>query len=478
MGTTTARNVDGALSQLREHADRHLRQLDEFLRIESVSADPNRKAEVRRAAEWVVAELTRIGVHNARLHETPLHPIVTAEWLGAGPEAPTILVYCHYDVQPEDPLDEWTRSPFEPRFEDDRVYARGAADDKGQLFMHLKVAEAYLQGGAGRLPVNLRFLFEGEEEIGSDHLDAFLEEHRDALGADVVVVSDTAFFADEVPTLGYGLRGLAYLELHVGGPSQDLHSGQFGGGVANPANVLVEMLASLHDDQGHVTIPGFYDRVRALTDEERASIAALPFDEEHWRAETGVPAVDGEAGYSTLERLWARPTLDINGIWGGYSGEGSKTIIPARVGAKISCRLVPDQDHREITALVDEHLRRIAPPTVRVDVKRLHGGAPSITPLDHPAVSAAARALEASFGRSPVFTRGGGSIPVVASFDRILGLKTVLLGFGLPDENAHSPNEWLSLANYRRGMETLVRLWDELGRMGRAELTATRYSTM
>lgn len=473
MSTTTAIEADSALEQLRANADRNLQQLDEFLRIESVSADPTRKDEVRRAAQWVVDELTRIGVQNARLNETPGHPIVTGEWLGAGEDAPTILVYCHYDVQPTDPLEEWIRPPFEPRFEDDRCFARGAADDKGQLFMHLKAAEAYLRGGEGQLPVNLRFLFEGEEEIGSDHLDAFLEEQRDLLKADVVVVSDTAFFAHETPSLGYGLRGLAYLELHVSGPTQDLHSGQFGGAVANPANVLVEMLSSLHDEQGRVTIPGFYDRVRTLTDEERASLAALPHDDEAWRAEVNVPGLTGEEGYSTLERLWTRPTLDINGTWGGYSGEGSKTIIPARVGAKISCRLVPDQDHHEITELVDAHLRSIAPPTVNVEVKRLHGGAPSLTPLDHPAVVAAGRALAASFGKAPVFIRGGGSIPVVASFDRILGLKTVLLGFGLPDENAHSPNEWLSLANYRRGMETIVRLWHDLGRMGRAAVNAS-----
>ena len=482
--TTSTTPTRSALQFLRERSEEHLRQLDEFLRIESVSADPNRRQEVRRAAEWIVVDLTRIGVQNARLNETPLHPIVTGEWLGAGPDAPTVLVYCHYDVQPDDPIDEWIRPPFDPRFEDDRVYARGSADDKGQLFMHLKAAEAYLRGASGtgggasgpdgtdggRLPVNLRFLFEGEEEIGSDHLDAFLEQHRDELKADVVVVSDTSFFANEVPSLGYGLRGLAYLELNVIGPSQDLHSGQFGGAVANPANVLAGMIASLHDEHGRVTIPGFYDRVRPLTDDERASIAALPFDDDAWRAEIGVPALTGEEGYSTLERLWTRPTLDVNGIWGGYSGEGAKTIIPARAGAKISCRLVPDQDYRDMTALVGEHLKRIAPPTVRVEVKPLHGGAPSLTPLDHPAVHAASRALEASFGKRPVFIRGGGSIPVVASFDRILGLKTVLLGFGLPDENAHSPNEWLSLANYRRGMDTIVRLWDELGRMKPADL--------
>ncbi|MFN2483658.1 MAG: dipeptidase [Candidatus Limnocylindria bacterium] len=470
MTTPTATDTADATQFLRNRGEAHLRQLDEFLRIESVSADPARRQKVRAAAEWVRDELTRIGAENAQLHETPLHPIVTADWLHAAPDAPTVLVYCHYDVQPEDPVDEWVRPPFEPRHEGDRLYARGAADDKGQLFMHLKATEAYLRGGQGRLPLNLRFLFEGEEEIGSDHLDAFLESRPDLLGADVAVVSDTSMFAEGVPTLGHGMRGLAYLELRVSGPSQDLHSGQFGGAVGNPALVLARMLASLHDERGHVTVPGFYDAVRPLSDDERRSIASLPHDDEGFRSLTGVPQLAGEEGFSTLERLWVRPTLDVNGIWGGYTGEGAKTIIPAFAVAKISCRLVPDQDHREIARIVEEHLQRIAPPTVRAQVTRLHGGAPSLTPLDHPAVRAAGRALEATFGKPPVFTRGGGSIPVVASFDSILGLKTVLLGFGLPDENAHSPNEWLSLKNYRTGLETLVHLWDELGRMSPADL--------
>ncbi|MDQ3880520.1 MAG: dipeptidase [Chloroflexota bacterium] len=472
MTTPTADGVTTAVEFLRGRDEENLAQLDEFLRIQSVSADPARRDQVRRAAEWVRDELARIGAEHAELHETPLHPIVTADWLHAGPDAPTVLVYCHYDVQPEDPIHEWVRPPFEPRLEDERLYARGAADDKGQLFMHLKVVEAYLRGGEGRLPVNLRFLFEGEEEIGSDHLDEFLERRSDLLDADVVVVSDTSMFAEGLPTLGYGMRGLAYLELRVSGPSQDLHSGQFGGAVANPALVLARILASLHDERGHVTVPGFYDAVRPLSDDERRSIGSLPHDDDAFRAMTAVPQLAGEEGFSTLERLWVRPTLDVNGIWGGYTGEGAKTIIPAWVAAKISCRLVPDQDHREIARLVEEHLRALAPPTVRVEITRLHGGAPSLTPLDHPAVRAAGRALEATFGQPPVFARGGGSIPVVASFDTILGLKTVLLGFGAPNENAHSPNEWLSLRHYRTGLETLAHLWDELGRMTARELRA------
>jgi acetylornithine deacetylase/succinyl-diaminopimelate desuccinylase-like protein len=468
--TTATTAVQDAIDFLRDRDDDHLTQLDAFLRIPSVSADAERRGDVRRAAEWVADELRRIGVGDVALQETGGHPMVTGAWLGAGPAAPTVLVYCHYDVQPADPLEQWIRPPFEPRFEDGRCYARGAADDKGQLFMHLKAAEAYLAGAGGGLPVNLRFLFEGEEEIGSEHFASFLESHAAELTADIVIVSDTGFFDRDVPSISYGLRGIAYLEVTVRGPSQDLHSGGYGGAVANPANVLVEMLASLHDERGRVTVPGFYDHVRPLEPDERASLAALPFDEERWRAETGIPAPAGEAGYSTLERKTVRPTLDINGIWGGYTGEGAKTIIPAAASAKLSCRLVPGQDDRQIAELVRSHLERIAPPTVRVKARVIHTGAASVTPLRHPAVQAAARALEATFGRSPVFERSGGSIPAVAALDAILGLKSVLVGFALPDCNAHSPNEWLDLSNYRRGMETLVRLWAELGALTPEEL--------
>ncbi|MGH2402138.1 MAG: M20/M25/M40 family metallo-hydrolase, partial [Candidatus Limnocylindria bacterium] len=336
--------VDAATAYLREHDAEHRAQLDEFLRIESVSADPDRAAEVRRAAGWIVDELTRLGVECATIHENAHHPIVTAEWMNAGPDAPTVLVYCHYDVQPPDPLDEWIRPPFEPRHEDDRVYARGAGDDKGQLFMHLKAVEAWMRT-AERLPVNLRFFFEGDEEVGSEPIEQFIDEHADLLRADVCVVSDGDTFDDDgTPAIGYGLRGIAYWEVRVHGPRHDVHSGQYGGGVDNPANVLVRMLAALVDDQGRVAVPGFYDDVRDLTDEEHAAYAALPFDERAWTDESGVPApMEGERGHTLLERLSARPTFDIHGIWGGYTGEGAKTIIPAWAAAKISTRLVPDQ---------------------------------------------------------------------------------------------------------------------------------------
>ncbi len=471
--TSTQTGVDAALAYLADHADEHLAGLDEFLRLESVSADPERQADVRRTAQWVADELTRIGAEHAQLHETSSHPIVTADWLHAGPERPTVLVYCHYDVQPPDPLDEWVRPPFEPRYENDIVYARGSGDDKGQLFMHLKAAEAWLRG-AGGLPVNLRFFFEGDEEVGSLPIEEFIAEHPELLVADICVVSDTDMSDDDgTPGITYGLRGIAYWELKVRGPHQDAHSGSYGGGVDNPANVLVRLLASLTDEHGRVAVPGFYDRVRDLTDAEREAYAAQPFDEQEWRDLIGVPqAMPGEPGYSLIERLSARPTFDINGLWGGYSAEGAKTIIPAWAAAKFSTRLVPDQDHHEVERLVVEHLQRIAPPTVRIEVKVIHGGQPAITPLDHPAVQLAAGALEAAFGKATLFHRSGGSIPVVAALDTALGLKTVMVGFASPNGNFHAPNEWMPLANYRGGMNALVRLWDELGGSSPAELRA------
>jgi acetylornithine deacetylase/succinyl-diaminopimelate desuccinylase-like protein len=472
--TTTTSGVDAALQYLRDHADEHLKGLDDFLRLESVSADPAKKAEVRRAAQWVADELTRIGVENAQLHDTSSHPIVTADWLHAGPDAPTALVYCHYDVQPTDPLDEWVRPPFEPRYEDDIVYARGSGDDKGQLYMHLKAAEAWLRG-AGSLPLNLRFIFEGDEEHESEPVESFISAHPELLEADICIVSDSDMQDDEgSPAICYGLRGIAYWEVKVRGPFQDVHSGSYGGGVDNPANVLVRMLASLTDADGRVTVPGFYDRVRDLTDEERRAYAELPFDEEDWSRRLDVSGpMEGERGYTLAERLSARPTFDINGLWGGYSGEGSKTIIPAFAAAKISTRLVPDQDHGEIERLMVEHLQRIAPPTVKVEVKVIHGGQPAITPIDHPVVRHAAHALEGAFGKAPLYHRSGGSIPFVAALESGVGVKSVMVGFASPNGNFHAPNEWMPLANYRGGMDAIVRLWGELGAAGRAELAAS-----
>jgi acetylornithine deacetylase/succinyl-diaminopimelate desuccinylase-like protein len=469
--TETGAATDAALAYLREHEAEHLAQLIEFLRIPSVSADPARAGDVARTADWIVAELTRLGIDRATAHTTSHHPIVTGEWLHAGDDAPTVLVYCHFDVQPTDPDDEWVSPPFEPRTEDGRIYARGAGDDKGQLFMHLKAVEAWL-ATAERLPLNLRFFFEGDEEVGSEPIAAFIAEHADLLRADVCVVSDGDTFDDDgTPSIGYGLRGISFWEIRVSGPAHDVHSGQYGGGVDNPANVLVRMLSSLTDADGRFAVPGFYDRVRDLSDEERAAYAALPFDEAEWRAETGVPAsMDGERGHTLLERLSARPTFDINGIWGGYTGDGAKTIIPATATAKISTRLVPDQDHGEIAELVKAHLESIAPPTVTVDVRVIHGGNPAVTPLDHPGVARAARALDAGFGSAPLYTRSGGSVPVVAALDAALGLKTLMVGFANPTGNFHAPNEWISLRNVRDGLASIVHLWAELGAMSAEEL--------
>jgi acetylornithine deacetylase/succinyl-diaminopimelate desuccinylase-like protein len=469
--TTTVKGVEDALAYLRQHAEEHLAGLDAFLRLESISADPERTDEMRRTAQWVADELTRIGAEHAQLNETSGNPIVTADWLHAGDDAPTVLVYCHYDVQPVDPIDEWVRPPFEPRYEDDRLYARGSGDDKGQLYMHLKAAEAWLQG-VGRLPVNLRFFFEGDEEHDSRPVETFVKTQPELLEADVCIVSDSDMQDDDgTPAITYGLRGIAYWELKVRGPSQDVHSGSYGNGVDNPANVLVRMLATLTDEHGRVAVRGFYDRVRELSDEERAAYAAIPFDEAEWREVVGVKEpMTGEPEYSLLERLSARPTFDINGLWGGYSGEGSKTIIPAFAAAKFSTRLVPDQDHDEIERLVVEHLHRIAPPTVDVEIKVIHGGQPAITPLDHPAVEVAARALRETFGKDPVHHRSGGSIPVVPALDAELRLATVMIGFSSPNGNFHAPNEWMPLSNYRGGMDALVRLWGLLGEMTAAEL--------
>ena len=464
-------DLETALAYLRDNADEHLKGLDEFLRIPSISADPARREDVRRAAQWIADDLTRIGAEHATLTETSSHPIVTGDWLHAGPDAPTAIVYCHYDVQPVDPLGEWVRPPFEPRYEDDIVYARGSGDDKGQLFMHLKAAEAWLKG-VGTLPLNLRFFFEGDEEHESEPSETFVKAHPELLEGDVSIVSDSDMQDDEgTPAITYGLRGLAYWEVKVFGPFQDVHSGQFGGGVDNPANVLVRMLASLTDGRGRVTVPGFYDRVRDLTPEERAAYAEVPFDATDWAERIKVTGpMDGEEGYTLLERMSARPTFAVNGLWGGYSGEGSKTIIPAFAAAKISTRLVADQDHREIEQLMVDHLRAIAPPTVRVEVKVIQGGQPVSTPLDHPAITIAARALEQAFDKPPIFHRMGGSIPAVAAMESVLGLPSILIGFASPHGNFHAPNEWMPLANYRGGMEALVRLWQELGAVSPADL--------
>jgi len=443
------------------HRKQHLAQLTELLRIPSVSTDPRHAADVKLAADWVRRRLREAGCTRADVFKTERHPIVYGEWLGA-PGAPTVLFYGHYDVQPADPVNEWRTPPFEPTVKDDRIYARGASDDKGQLVLHVNALEAHLTS-RGSCPINVKFLIEGEEEIGSPSLEPFLRKNLELLACDSVVISDTSMLAKGVPTICHGLRGLAYIEVHLRGSSRDLHSGVYGGGVANPLLVLVQMLATLKDARGRVAVPGFYDRVRKLTAAERKAIAALPHSDERFKASIAAPELFGEKGFTTLERLWTRPSLDINGIWGGFSGDGAKTVIPAEAHAKVSMRLVPDQVSGEIAELALAHLRAIAPPSVTVDARNLHGGEPWLAPTDHPALQAAGRALERTYSRKPIYVREGGSIPVVPTFERLLGVPCVLMGFGLNDDNLHAPNEKFDLENFYLGMRSAAFLMEELG---------------
>ena len=456
---------------LDEHRESRLESYKALLRIPSISALPEHAADCRATAEWIAADLRASGVEHVELAETGGHPVVYGDWLHAD-GAPTVIVYCHYDVQPVDPLDLWKSPPFEPVVEGNRMLARGSADDKGQLHMHLRATEALL-ATRGRLPINLKFVFEGEEESGSVNLDRWLAAERERLTADLAVISDTGFFDGNLPAITIALRGLMYAQIDVTGTAVDLHSGSYGGAVQNPANALAQIIAALKGPDGRIRIPGFYDDVVALTDAERAAVAALPFDEEAYRAHLGLPALVGEVGFSTLERRGTRPTLDVNGIWGGFQGEGAKTIIPAHAHAKVSCRLVSNQDSGRILEQFRAYVEEIAPPGVVVTVTDLGGGEPSLTPIDHPATQAAARALAATFGREPVYIREGGSIPVCASFEGILGLPVVLLGFDPPDQQAHAPNEWMDLTNYEVGIRTIVRMWDELAGLDPAAVRVT-----
>ncbi len=463
--------MDSALAYARRHADRFVEELTDWLRIPSISTDPEYAGDVRRAAEWLAADLRRAGVSRVELMETGTaehrgHPVVYAEHL-VDAEAPTVLVYGHYDVQPPDPLELWTSPPFEPVLKDGHLVARGSSDDKGQVFMHAKAAEAYLKNDgpqAGGPPVNLKFLIEGEEESGSVNLDLFIEANKTLLKADVVLISDTGLFAPGVPSITYGLRGLAYVEVTLTGPARDLHSGMYGGAVHNPANALARMIADLHDADHRVTVEGFYDDVRPLTDDERAEFARLPFDEAAWLAEAGAKAPRTEKGYTTLEGVSARPTLDVNGIWGGYTGQGAKTVLPSKASAKISCRLVPDQTPADVTDKLRCHFERHTPDTMTLEFKDLHGGHGAIVDIKAPAMQAAKEAMRGVFGREPFFTREGGSIPVVAAFKRLLGLDTVLMGLGLDSDAIHSPNEKFGLDRFHQGIEASIRFMDAYAR--------------
>jgi acetylornithine deacetylase/succinyl-diaminopimelate desuccinylase-like protein len=435
-----------------ENKQRFLDELLDLLRIPSVSADSKYKGDVAKCAEAVKENLMKAGCDSAEICPTDGHPIVYAEKM-IDPSAPTVLVYGHYDVQPADPLELWHSGPFEPVIKDEKIYARGACDDKGQMFMHVKALE--VMNKTNTLACNIKFMIEGEEEVGSSNLGKFLEANKDRLKADIVLVSDTSMISMENPSLETGLRGLAYMEVEVTGPNRDLHSGVYGGAVANPINILAKMITSMHDENNHITIPGFYDKVDDLTDAERTELNKAPFDLEEYKKELGISDVRGEKGYTTLERTGTRPTLDVNGIWGGYTGEGAKTVLPSKANAKISMRLVPHQSSDEISEMFAKHFESIAPAGVTVKVTAHHGGEPVVTPTDSVAYKAAAKAIQTSFGKDPIPTRGGGSIPIVALFESILGLKTVLLGFGLDNDNIHSPNEKYDIFNYFKGIETI-----------------------
>jgi acetylornithine deacetylase/succinyl-diaminopimelate desuccinylase-like protein len=442
---------------------RFVDDLIRWVRIPSVSSDPARVEDVKQNAEHLAAQLRQLAADRVETWPTPGHPAVFAEWARA-PGKPTLLVYGHHDVQPVDPLAEWVSPPFEPAVRDGRLWGRGVVDDKGQVYIHVKAVESFIKT-AGALPINLKMIIEGEEEIGSANLDALMRSHARDLAADFVCVSDTAMFGRGLPSLCVGLRGLIYLEVFVEGPALDLHSGTFGGGVLNPIHALARMIAGLHDDDGRVTVPGFYDAVLPMSEVERREIASLPFDEGVWLRSTGAPETWGEKGYSTLERVWARPTLDCCGISGGFQGEGAKTIIPARAHAKLSCRLVPHQEPDDIAKRVAAHLQRVAPRGVRVRAEIMHGARPYLAPTDHPVYEVAKRAFSKAFGRPTVFMREGGSIPFVRTIADATGKPCLLMGFGQPDENAHAPNEWLDLDNYHLGIKSAAYLYDELARM-------------
>lgn len=452
--------MENVLSFIESNKERYLSELKDFLAIPSVSSQSNHQGDMQHCAQWVADHMGSIGMQNVQVMPTPGHPVVYSEWLGAE-GAPTVLFYGHYDVQPVDPLNLWTSPPFEMTIRGENIFARGSADDKGQVYIHFKGIEALMKHH-GKLPVNIKMLIEGEEEIGSRNLEDFVKQHKDLLKADLVLISDSSMYAKGVPSIAYGLRGLSYLEIELTGPNRDLHSGTFGGAVHNPVQALSELITALHDKNSKVNIPGFYKDVLPLTKMERDAYKKLPHSDKAYAKELGVKQLWGEKGFSTHERTWARPTLEVNGMWGGYIGEGAKTVLPSKAFAKISCRLVPNQKSDKIAKLVTKHIQKIAPKSIDVKVKLHHGGEAAITPLDSPGVKAAVAALEKGFGKKPLYQREGGSIPIVVQFKNLLGLDTVLLGFGLPDENAHSPDEHLNIDNFFGGIKTSVHFFNEL----------------
>ncbi len=450
--------MEGVNDFIKENRQRMIDELIDLLKIPTISADSKFKDDVKRGADWVKENLVIAGADNVEVIATKGHPIVYGEKI-IDPALPTVLVYGHYDVQPPDPLDLWESPPFEPIVKetkshpDGAIYARGSADDKGQFFMHLKAFE--FMNSTDQIPCNVKFMIEGEEEVGSVHLGEFCKEFKDKLACDVILISDTSIIANDIPSITVGLRGLSYVEVEVTGPNRDLHSGVYGGGVANPINVLSKMISSLFDDKNRITVPGFYDDVEDLSQEERAALNSAPFDLEVYQSDLNIAAVEGEEGYTTNERTSTRPTLDVNGIWGGYIGEGAKTVLPSKAFAKISMRLVPHQEPDKITELFSKHFKSIAPTSVQVKVTPHHGGSPVVTPITSPEYKAAAEAMKKTFGKDPIPARGGGSIPIVALFKEILGVDSVLMGFGLNSDAIHSPNEHYGIFNFLKGIETI-----------------------
>lgn len=437
-----------------KNKDRFLEELLELLRIPSISARSEHKADMLTCAQQVAVRMQEAGATRTEIFETAGHPIVYGERI-ADTSLPTVLVYGHYDVQPPDPLDLWHSGPFEPVIKDGKIFARGSCDDKGQFYMHVKALETMVQTSEGNLPVNIKFLIEGEEEVGSPNLAGFVKENKSLLKADVILISDTAMLSLDTPSMDVGVRGLSYIEVEVTGPNRDLHSGVYGGAVANPITILAKLIASLHDENNHISIPGFYDDVVASSEAERALMAAAPFDEAAYKADLGVEQLWGENGYTSNERTGIRPTLELNGIWGGYTGEGAKTVLPSKAFAKISCRLVPNQDSHTITEMLINHLKKIAPPYIQIKASLHHGGEPYMTPIDSKGYQAASKAITTTLGKEPIPVRGGGSIPICALFEKELGIKIIFMGFGLDSDNLHSPNEKFNIDNYYKGIETI-----------------------
>jgi acetylornithine deacetylase/succinyl-diaminopimelate desuccinylase-like protein len=435
-----------------QNKDRFLNELLELLRIPSVSAKSEHKPDMQKCAEAVKARLLEAGADKVEIYPTDGHPLVYGEKM-IDPSKPTVLVYGHYDVQPAEPLELWNSGPFDPLIKDGKIYARGSCDDKGQFYMHVKALETMVRTNS--LSTNIKFCIEGEEEVGSPNLGKFVAAHKDLLKADCVLISDSAMISLETPSIDIGVRGLSYIEVEVTGPNRDLHSGVYGGAVANPITILSKMIASCHDENNHITIPGFYDDVLNATDEERKLMSLAPYDEKEYKEDLGVKELWGEKGYSTNERTGIRPTLELNGIWGGYQGEGAKTVLPSKATAKISTRLVPNQSSEKITAMLLAHFKKIAPASVSVHAFEHHGGEPYMTPIDSKAYKAAAKAMETTFGKTPIPVRGGGSIPICALFEKELGIKIVFMGFGLDSDNLHSPNEKFNLDNFYKGIETI-----------------------